>query len=462
MQCGSKDDEGSTKSGSQIMADGENRLLLPLNDMESGMLVLMHSSVSTANFFSAEGVDYDTSLTMLKSRVKLICKANPWMVGQLVKNKKIHKRLLCSFPKTVSDADIDAIISASPITTTKPINDLSSSSSSSYNDIIDKLNEMEAFLKPGCFRINKKDERVTKFMFMPVGENGNEYLLLFSLCHCLGDGATYYSLLSMLRDGAEIKSLDMERIHKEQHDVAASECVSVEERYLMDNKSLLFNVFWRKAFLPTLSVAISYIDQKKISQIKAAAKSRHPDDPDFFISTNDIITSTFATETDSEAMVMLMDLRGRHPNVKRSLAGNYEMFIFYDRESKTKPEDIRSSLQRLPIMRISGKPLPTWREMLFMDLSAITSWVFPSFDADLHLWDSKGKPGPMMKLHLPAIDPKNVIPCPSVIVFKPSKGEVAIMCWYQSSSRDDDNDDKKKNYYERMVASGTLLGEKMF
>eukprot|EP00980_Cylindrotheca_fusiformis_P021392 scaffold8259_cov143-Cylindrotheca_fusiformis.AAC.10 len=154
----------------------------------------------------------------------------------------------------------------------------------------------------------------------------------------------------MLRDGAEIKSLDMERIQNEQHDAAASDCVSVEEHYLMNNKSLLFNVFWRKAFLPTPSVAINYIDPKKVSQIKADAKSRHSDDPDFFISTNDIIASTFATETGSEAMIMLMDLRGHHPDMKRSLAGNYEIFRYYDRESKTKPEDIRASLQRLPIM----------------------------------------------------------------------------------------------------------------
>eukprot|EP00980_Cylindrotheca_fusiformis_P003620 scaffold814_cov100-Cylindrotheca_fusiformis.AAC.2 len=463
MVCGAgknkkKDNAGRRSDSKIIVLDDDDgvgkRLFLPLNDMESGMLILMQPSIVTANFFSADegsGVDYNKSLAMLKLRVKLICQANPWMVGRLVKKKKLHKRLLCSFPQTITDDDIDAIFSIPTKTESVACKELSSSSSS-FGDMIQSFNQMDAILKPGYFRVNK-DERVAKFVFMPIA-NGKEYLLLFSLCHCLADGSTYYRLLNMLKESTDIESLEMERI--DTLDDIATECVGMEEQKLIHSKSLVVNVLWRSLFLPKLRVAINRIDKEKINKAKAKIKARHSDDdPNFFVSTNDIITSFFAKESNSETMLMVMDLRGgRHSDISKSYAGNYEVNIFYDRESKGKPEDIRASLTGPPpFVRISGTPMPTWKKMLFLDLSIISSWAFPTFDADLHLWDSEGKPaGPIMKLHLPAGDPKNEIPGPTAIIFKPCKGELAIMCLYLP----------KNNYHERMVSSSeTVLGEKM-
>ena len=56
-------------------------------------------------------IDHSKSLEKIKERIAKIVQANPWLVGQIVKDKKRHKNLaLLAVPEPVTEKDIEAII----------------------------------------------------------------------------------------------------------------------------------------------------------------------------------------------------------------------------------------------------------------------------------------------------------------------------------------------------------------
>merc|ERR1712043_36890 len=130
-----------------------------------------------------------------------------------------------------------------------------------------------------------------------------------------------------------------------------------------------------------------------------------------------------------------------------SFAGNYETILYYDKESFDTPDSIRKSLHHgPPYKRISGKPIPSRSTQMRMAISFITSWAFSTFDADIHLWDSKGVSSRPVKLHLPVYNPKDNPPIPFGIVYKPCKGKLAVMCFCPA----------KNNFFEKTTRD--LLG----
>ena len=134
----------------------------------------------------------------------------------------------------------------------------------------------------------------------------------------------------------------------------------------------------------------------------------------------------------------------------KCLAGNYETLVSYDKDSFDTPAKMRQSLsQGLPFKRVSNKaPMTRWQE-LTTTIAIISSWVFPSFDADIHLWHNDGSPSCSVMLHLPLCVWGDAAPLPTILVFKPCKGRLAVLCTYQ----------EKNNYHKRLVDNGELLGE---
>lgn len=217
------------------------------------------------------------------------------------------------------------------------------------------------------------------------------------------------------------------------------------------------NFLWRYLLGSTPNVAARYVDKTNIDQAKAEARKVQNDD--FFVSTNDILVSSFAMEAGSDVLLMPFNLRGRHDHVKDSSAGvkdssagNYEHVLYYDgKDSYGDPEHIRNSLrQGPPYRRVNPKAMPNWRKRMTSDYSMITSWAFSFFHADRHLWNSAGKPNTssLVKLHLPLYDRKEIVPQPFGVIFKPCKDKLAVMYFYAP----------KNNCYARLVAKGTVLG----
>merc|ERR550537_1081412 len=112
--------------------------------------------------------------------MKLICEANPFLVGRIVKDRKKHNRLLCAVPKEISEDDIDAIFS----TNNQGLERINSSVP--YSEISKIMNESGSIVKPE-HRLVNKDDRMTKLTFVSIND-GKEYALCFSLAHIVADG----------------------------------------------------------------------------------------------------------------------------------------------------------------------------------------------------------------------------------------------------------------------------------
>ncbi|KAL3936052.1 MAG: hypothetical protein SGBAC_008549 [Bacillariaceae sp.] len=431
----------SRSSSSNIQVEGD-RSFLPLMGFETGYAVMVQTGVTTINFFPAKDVDFDMSKKKLKSRLKKICEANIWLVGTIIKDKKRHERLMCSFPNAVTDEDIDAIFSTEAFDSVDEI-----SSSTSYEMLAKRIKESGAICRSGYKVVNKPD-RVLKVSLFPI--NGNkEFAFVFSISHLMADGHTYYKVLSMLADGSTIDSLQVQRVDR--FNEVVEQTIGKADKEVLQSGYIVGNLVCRKLFGPPISTASSnYIDPAKIAIAKQEEKESHSNDPNLFVSTNDIITSAYGKAVDSGVLVMALNLRGRTPEASENLAGNYETLLWFDKHGIETPAKIRQSLSRgPPFRRVSDKgPMTRWQEMT-TTISLISSWIFPSFDADIHLWQKDGSPSSSVMLHLPLYVTVDGSPVPSLLVFKPCKGRLAVMSFYHANN----------NYHKRLIDGGEILGE---
>ena len=156
--------------------DTTNITYQPLLDTESSlMFFLSEPAISTISFFKGD-VDLNESKRWLKDRLTTICKANPWLVGRLVRNKKIHKNVLLKIPQPLDEKDINALICDDTD------NNLSSMSSQTpYETIVDTLHKSKLVVGPGYKLVNKGDLRVSKFTLTKVADG--EVALVVSITH---------------------------------------------------------------------------------------------------------------------------------------------------------------------------------------------------------------------------------------------------------------------------------------
>ena len=77
-----------------------------------------------------------------------------------------------------------------------------------------------------------------------------------------------------------------------------------------------------------------FIDKDKILELKDGAK-------DGYITTNDIITSSFSRATKSDIMLMAINLRKRVQEADENDAGNYSLVVLHDADSSASPAGIR-------------------------------------------------------------------------------------------------------------------------
>lgn len=141
----------------------------------------------------------------LRIRLKKICEANPWLVGTIIKEKQRHERLMCSFPNTITDKDIDAVFWTEVSGSIDMI-----SSSTSLEETAKILQKPGAMCESGYSVVNKPD-RVLKVSLFPI--NGyKEFAFVFPVSHLMADGYTSYKLLSMLADCSPIGSLKVQRL----------------------------------------------------------------------------------------------------------------------------------------------------------------------------------------------------------------------------------------------------------
>lgn len=165
-----------------------------------------------------------------------------------------------------------------------------------------------------------------------------------------------------------------------------------------------------------------YVDKEKIREWKEKEAGNAD-----YISTNDILTSTFSQSVGADVLLMAINLRNRVENTYSNDAGNYSLVVVHDRQSSKRPSDIRTSLNDGPPFKRKGNSsLPGFYQTVKAQCSLITNWAFSSFNADIELPTSTEGTVSPIELHLPVYDPKSIA-FPIAIIFKPKAGRLGMI-----------------------------------
>ena len=371
---------------------------------ESETTFLLEPGVTTATFF--KNTSFEKARQSLKTRYFEVLKANPWLAGRLIKQKG-NQRVQLVYPQTVSGSNLETLFHDKEEIKI----DLNTEYETIYKNI---TNNKKAYIVSGL-KLKNKDKPLVSLTILKT--YNKETVVIFSLSHIIGDGATYYSLLNMICSNDKITTLNPERLESYKVETAVG---LPDKRYLGSMgfivKSLLSWIFGPKSKIIAYTLSNQGIDDTKA---KLNPSTTVP-----YISTNDIICSGFMRAIQAKLCLMAINFRERYFGVKRTHAGNYEGVMFYDKGVYDKPEGIRKSLQGHLPYKTRTHPLPGLWKTLRMNFGIISNWS--SFAKDFYVDNN------LFELHIPILPIK--LPFDAMIIFKcrPSTSAVFILSKYHN------------------------------
>merc|ERR1712196_259193 len=179
-------------------------------------------------------------------------------------------------------------------------------------------------------------------------------------------------------------------------------------------------------------VACFHVNQDRVTKAKAEAIDATPEAS--FVSTNDVLVSSFGLSVGARVLLMPINFRNRLPEYNDDDAGNYEGSLAFGAEEYRRPGLIRRTIQSAPPTFIRGgegmtvEPFPSGLGAARCRLAMVTSWIFPCFE-ELNL------PGCQQIIHLPHSNPK-LIPFDIALPFRPRAGETAVAFFVRSCGLD--------------------------
>jgi hypothetical protein len=222
--------------------------------------------------------------------------------------------------------------------------------------------------------------------------------------------------------GSSAKVQQLNEIRKPEYKQGKQDVIDYE---VLDAPGCIMNVFKNLLFGKTPSVRINYIDSGYIKAKKSEVSA-----PDF-VSTNDIVVSSFARLCESDSMRIAVDLRDVVKKVHASDAGNYHAVVVFNKDEVCSPEGVRRVVKAVK----QGKPLAS-REFLSQ-----STWSLAKEQvAIVTNWATFYKPLPFLgceqSLHIPALDLSAVPIADLGVVFMAMPDKVAMLSC--SRSLDDD------------------------
>lgn len=392
---------------------------VPLLDMESWYM-LEEKSITTTTFFRLDSMhSINRAVAAIRERLQAVVRSNPWMAGRIIRDKKRHKNVILAFPTVGTGEGVEQILDV----IVDPTNALA------LVDDTCPLAEMMVTIarSPATLPIGRKligkPTAVAKFtvVIREAGSSGPTLMLVASMIHGVADGHTYYKLLSMLSHTVEIVPLSPERAD---YTEKVKEVLGAKEYKYMASPALAINVVGSMMFGRKSTPHAFLVDEEKVAEAKAAGSAELGRDGQF-VSTNDVLTSTFGNASRARILMMAINWRGRIPGAKDTDAGNYEAVVCYDPDSYRTPACIRKSFTSAPgrVQRVPARRLPGFCENTYLRISSITTWVFPSFTGELQLLPDEATP---VHMHLPIYLAEDA-PMNFAVVFRIKKDTKAIL-----------------------------------
>lgn len=391
---------------------------LDLLAFESATTFLLEPGVTTATFFKS--ASFEQATHSLRARYFDVLKANPWLCGRLTKDKG-KKRVQLVYPKTVTNSDLDELFHDNE--------NITVDQNSNYETIYKNITKNKRVYIQTGLKLKNKDKPLASLTI--IKSHNDEFVVIFSLSHIIGDGATYYSILNMICSNDEITALNPKRNQSYTTEAAVGKA---DSRFLA-SKAKIFNALFGWVFGPKSSVFAYNIDKEAIqaTKIKFTPSASIP-----FISTNDIVCSAFMRATKPRLCLMAINFRSRYPGLTNNDAGNYEGVMFYDKGIYNSPENIRKSLQGNLPYKTRTKPFPGVTETLRMNCAIISNWS--SFAINFVVDDTQ------FDLHIPILPTK--LPSDTMIIFKSRPNTTALLVLSKWHKRDYFTDNDKNALYQ--------------
>ncbi|CAB9499051.1 expressed unknown protein [Seminavis robusta] len=262
--------------------------------------------------------------TLLRDRVQKMVSLNPWLTGRFVQDAKDGVIQLGYNNDTTAPEDTSSCAELIHSVEDPALGAYGYQETKSYTKLMTLVEPY--LLKPG---LDLKQQQFWKLVIVKPN------LLIVSMTHALGDGASYYTLFQMLITG-NIEAVPIERIFGALQEEKVKLLGGEQEANLISNwgylvcfmrgliTSNLIAPWWPRAERATARFFL--VDPKVIQTIKQDAKK--DDVP--FVSTNDILASWFFKETNLGYATLVVNLRERLPQLpERNRMGNYQDVIFY-------------------------------------------------------------------------------------------------------------------------------------
>ncbi|WP_438426451.1 hypothetical protein [Aquimarina macrocephali] len=389
-----------------------NETVIPLLKEESSTIIKGENGITTITFYRGDQTHVSSAL---RARLKEIIDDNPWLAGRLVKNKK-HKNLQLSYPSgPIPDDVIERIFLDNP-------SHIKIGSNTKYEELF-KVSK-PAIVKKGVQLINKTDP-VTKLTIVPdLHSQGKGFALIFSISHVVADGYTYYKIFNQLFTDKPVERLAAQRNQKAADRV--TEVVGQKSFKFFHSAPFILNLVKGAIFGKKTKCYGFYVEPKKIDTAKNQVKENSTSGVDY-ISTNDILTSSFAKVTNSRICIMAVNLRSWIKDIGSDDAGNYAGGLLFDNDTGHHPVNIRKAFQSGLPVPTTAKPLPKFGEALQCKLGLISSWADFQESHDLEKCEQL--------FHIPLYEAKKAFPLDSAVVFKAKPEQFGIIYFSKTVER---------------------------
>ena len=376
---------------------------IELLELESGIFAKNAAAIATVSFF--EG-DLTQAYDFIKERFESIVQANPWLGGCLRKGF-MAKRVNLDY----DEIDSETLIFLNP-------EGLSIHSELPYADITTSVEPY--IVKKPQHMLNTKE----KVCSLVLTQNSKkQFAMIFSVSHSVVDGDGYYQLLNMFSKENEVYALSAMR--KDETNVQIKNGVGRDTYDYFVGAAHVINALFGMATAKRAKVFAYYVDQKKIEEIKKAHTKSEACE---YISSNDILSSSFAVFTKVRLLLMAINFRGKIKALTQKDAGNYEAVVLYDEDYYQNPCGIRQAISHEPYRGL-GKPLPSFFEGLRCKMALITNWA--TFSQELNLEGCKEI------LHLPLNHASGKMPYEFAIIFR-ARGNEHAVAYYTNRFREED------------------------
>ncbi|QSZ42667.1 hypothetical protein GJV85_11280 [Sulfurimonas aquatica] len=372
---------------------------ISLLEFESEAIAQHNSGITTITFFRGSLVDV---APIILEKFNELIRSNPWLAGKLErKNKK--ERLELWYSEDVSEELSSKLFHLNP-------QGVSVNSKMSYAELGIAA---DSCILPNAKKTVNRDKPLTSLTLIADSlEPESAFAMIFSLSHNIADGHTYYSILNMLSKDAPMESLNVTRKNEATPKMIGA--VGEKEYKYFKGVAHFINIFRGIIFGKKIQAFAFYIDELKIDEIKSQEKKKIE-----YVSTNDILSSSFANLVNARVSMMAINYRGKLSGLEEKDAGNYEGIVMHDKDNYKDAASVRASLKGGSPYIGLRKPLPSFIEGIFCQMSLITNWA--SFSKEIIIDNCEEI------LHLPLGRASGMMPYEIAIIFRAKKERHGII-----------------------------------